>query len=441
MSTIYHAAPPRAIEAGQPSARLRRAYTVTTLVAPPLWTVGPFVLMLLAIAVCPLAIPHWWERNRNKLVVSALLGAPILILYLMRRPAAIVVMAEEYASFIVLLGGLYVISGGILLRGDLEATPTTNTAFLGVGALIASFIGTTGASMLLIRALLQTNRERRHVQHTVIFFIFLVSNIGGMLTPLGDPPLFLGYLQGVPFAWTFRLWPQWLFMTAVLLVTYFVWDTRVHARETPVALRRDRVQVEPLRVRGALNGLGLGLVVLAVAFLHAPWREVAIITVAALSLRLTPAAIRRANAFTSYPIVEVAVLFFGIFLTMIPALDVLRARGGELGVRGPAQFFWAAGALSSFLDNAPTYLTFLALAQGLGLANEVVGVSHAVLAAISVGAVAMGANTYIGNAPNFMVKAIAEEAKVPMPSFFGYMVYSGLVLVPMFAVTTVLFFR
>jgi Na+/H+ antiporter NhaD/arsenite permease-like protein len=271
--------------------------------------------------------------------------------------------------------------------------------------------------------------------------MFLVSNIGGMLTPLGDPPLFLGYLQGVPFAWTFRLWPQWLFMVVVLLAVYFLWDTRAYARETAAARRRDRTEIEPLRVRGGLNGLGLGLVVLAVAFLHAPWREVAIVTIAAVSFRLTPKPIRRANNFTSHPIVEVAVLFFGIFLTMIPALDVLRARGGELGVREPWQFFWATGVLSSFLDNAPTYLTFLALAQGLGLANEVVGVPHAILVAISVGAVAMGANTYIGNAPNFMVKAIAEEAKVPMPSFFGYMIYGGVILVPLFVVVTLLFFR
>jgi Na+/H+ antiporter NhaD/arsenite permease-like protein len=441
MSTIYHAAIPRAIEGRAPSGRLRRAYTVTTLAAPPLWTVAPFVLMLLAIAICPLAVPHWWEHNRNKLVVAAGLGAPILILYLVRRPAALLGTAEEYVSFIVLLGGLYVVSGGILLRGDLEATPRTNTAFLAVGAVIASFIGTTGASMLLIRALLQTNRERQQVRHTIIFFIFLVSNIGGMLTPLGDPPLFLGYLQGVPFTWTFGLWPQWLFMTAALLVTYFVWDTRAYASETAQALRRDRTQLEPLRVRGALNVLGLGLVVVAVAFLHAPWRELAIVAVTAVSMWRTPTGIRRANAFTSYPIVEVAVLFFGIFLTMIPALDLLRARGGELGVREPAQFFWASGVLSSFLDNAPTYLTFLALAQGLGLASEVVGVPHTILTAISVGAVAMGANTYIGNAPNFMVKAIADEAKVRMPSFFGYMVYSGAVLIPLFVVTTVMFFR
>ena len=441
MSTIYHVATPPAIEGTARSARLRRAYTVTTLVAPPVWTAGPFVVMLLAIAVGPLAAPHWWESNRNKLLVSAVLGAPVLILYWQRRPAAIIGTAEEYVSFIVLLGGLYVISGGILLRGDVEATPAINTAFLAAGALISSFIGTTGASMLLIRALLQTNRERRHVRHTVIFFIFLVSNIGGMLTPLGDPPLFLGYLQGVPFAWTFRLWPQWLFMSSVLLAAYFVWDTRQYARETPTALRRDRTEIEPLRVRGAANLLGVALVVAAVAFLHAPWREVAIVSAAALSLWRTPATIRRANAFTAYPMVEVAVLFLGIFLTMIPALDLLRARGAELGVREPAQFFWASGVLSSVLDNAPTYLTFLALAQGLALADEVVGVPHAILSAISVGAVAMGANTYIGNAPNFMVKAIADEAKVRMPSFFGYMVYSGAILVPLFLVTTVLFFR
>jgi Na+/H+ antiporter NhaD/arsenite permease-like protein len=349
-------------------------------------------------------------------------------------------MAEEYASFVILLGGLYVIAGGVLLRGDLRATPLTNTAFLGLGALLASFVGTTGASMLLIRPLLQTNRERTQVRHTVVFFIFLVSNIGGMLTPLGDPPLFLGYLQGVPFTWTFRLWAPWALQVAVLLVLYFVWDTRQYAREPAAALRRDRAEREPLRLRGTLNALWLALVVLAVAFLREPWREGAIVALAALSLWRTPRDVRRANGFTSYPIVEVAVLFFGIFLTMIPALDLLRARGGELGVREPWQFFWATGALSSFLDNAPTYLTFLALGQGLGLAPEVVGVPHAILAAISVGAVSMGANSYIGNAPNFMVKSIAEEQGVKMPSFFGYMMYSGGVLSPLFVVVTLLFF-
>jgi Na+/H+ antiporter NhaD/arsenite permease-like protein len=349
-------------------------------------------------------------------------------------------MGEEYVSFIVLLAGLYVISGGIRLTGDLEATPLTNTAFLAIGSGLASFIGTTGASMLLIRPLLQTNRERTRITHTVVFFIFLVSNVGGLLTPLGDPPLFLGYLQGVPFAWTFRLWRHWLLAVTALLLAHFVWDSIHHAREPLAALRRDRGERAPLRLVGLLNGLWLVGVVLAVAFLPAPWREVAIAALAGLSLWQTPRTIRRANGFTAYPIVEVATLFLGIFITMIPALELLRSRGGELGVREPWQFFWAAGTLSSFLDNAPTYLTFLALGRGLGLPNEVAGVSHDVLAALSVGSVFMGANTYIGNAPNFMVKSIAEEARVRMPSFFGYMAYSGGVLLPLFGLVTWLFF-
>jgi Na+/H+ antiporter NhaD/arsenite permease-like protein len=397
--------------------------------------------MLLAIAVFPLWLPHWWESNRNKLVVSALLGLPILALYAVRRPAALLSMAEEYVSFIVLLAGLFVISGGVQLRGDLAATPPTNTAFLALGSVLASFVGTTGASMLLIRPLLQTNRERTHVRHTVVFFVFLVSNIGGMLTPLGDPPLFLGYLQGVPFTWTFRLWAPWGLQVAALLAIYFVWDSWQYTREPIAALRRDRTQIEPLRLRGTLNIVWLGLVVLSVALLHAPWREVAIVALAAVSLWRTPRGVRGANGFTAYPMVEVAVLFAGIFLTMIPALELLRLRGRELGVREPWHFFWASGILSSFLDNAPTYLAFLALGQGLGLAREVVDVPHAILAAISVGSVSMGANSYIGNAPNFMVKSIAEEQGVKMPSFFGYMVYSGAILLPLFAVVTVVFFR
>src|SRR5262245_15923935 len=396
--------------------------------------------MLLAIAVFPLCVPHWWEPNRNKLAVSAVLGLPVLALYAVRRPGALLMAAEEYVSFILLLAGLFVISGGIALRGDLEATPLTNTAFLGLGSALASLIGTTGASMLLIRPLLQTNRERSHVRHTIVFFIFLVSNIGGMLTPLGDPPLFLGYLQGVPFTWTFRLVPHWALQLAALLAVYFVWDTRQYRREPIAGLRRDRVQIEPLRLRGALNLVWLGLVVLAVAFMRAPWREVAIVALSALSLWRTPRAQRRDNGVTAHPMVEVAVLFAGIFLTMIPALELLRIRGGELGVREPWQFFWATGLLSSFLDNAPTYLTFLALGQGLGLAAEIVEVPHAVLAAISVGAVSMGANSYIGNALNFMVKSIAEEQGVKMPSFFGYMIYSGAILLPLFAVLTLVLF-
>jgi Na+/H+ antiporter NhaD/arsenite permease-like protein len=406
----------------------------------PLYSVLPFVAMLLAIAVCPLWLPHWWESNRNKLVVSGVLGAPMLVLYLVREPGALVRMAGDYVSFIILLAGLYVIAGGVLLTGDLEASPSVNTTFLAGGGVLASLIGTTGASMLLIRVLLQTNRERTRVTHTVIFFIFIVSNIGGMLTPLGDPPLFLGYLQGVPFTWTLRLWLPWLTMVGTLLIVYLIWDSLQYRREPRVARRLDRVRIEPLRIRGSVNAIWLGGVVAAVAFLHAPAREVAIVALAAISWWRTPREIRRANQFTAYPMVEVAVLFLGIFLTMIPALELLHVRGGELGVRRPWQFFWTAGTLSSFLDNAPTYLTFLALAQSLHLPAEVVGVPHVILAAISVGAVAMGANSYIGNAPNFMVKAIAEAASVRMPSFFGYMAYSAAVLIPLFIVVTFLFF-
>jgi Na+/H+ antiporter NhaD/arsenite permease-like protein len=397
--------------------------------------------MLLAIAILPLRVPHWWESNGNKLIVAAVLGAPVLVMYLVRAPAALVHVAQDYGSFIILLAGLYVIAGGILLRGDLEATPLVNTTFLGLGALLASFIGTTGASMLLVRPLLMTNRERTRVTHTVIFFIFVVSNVGGLLTPLGDPPLFLGYLQGVPFTWTFGLWLPWLVMVGVLLGIYFVWDTRAYVHEPLTALRRDRARQTPLEVLGLGNGVPLAGVVAAVAFLGAPWREGAILALAGLSFWRTSPAIRRANGFTTYPIVEVAVLFFGVFLTMVPALELLRLRGGELGVREPWQFFWATGLLSSFLDNAPTYLTFLALAQGLRLPAEVAGVPQSILAAISVGAVAMGANSYIGNAPNFMVKAIAEEAGVKMPSFGGYLLYSAAILLPLFAGVTLLFFR
>jgi Na+/H+ antiporter NhaD/arsenite permease-like protein len=407
----------------------------------PVYAVAPFAAMLLAIAVCPLWIPQWWEPNRNKLVVASVLGLPVVGAYALRQPHVLLETAEEYVSFMLLLTALYVIAGGIRLSGDLEATPLVNTTFLATGSVLASFLGTTGASMLLIRPVLQTNRQRTRITHTVIFFIFLVSNIGGLLTPLGDPPLFLGYLEGVPFAWTFRLWPHWLFAVAVLLLAYFVWDSVAYGWEPARVLVRDEAERRPLRIEGALNFVWLAGVVLGVALLHAPWREALILGLTGLSLWQTPRALRRANGFTPHPMVEVAVLFLGIFFTMIPALELLRTRGGELAVREPWQFFWATGMLSSFLDNAPTYLTFLALGQGLPLADEVVGVPHAILAAISVGAVFMGANSYIGNAPNFMVKAIAEEAKIRMPSFFGYMLYSGVILLPLFAAVTCLFFR
>jgi Na+/H+ antiporter NhaD/arsenite permease-like protein len=399
----------------------------------------PFVAMLLAIALAPLVAPHWWDPNRNKLLVAILLGLPIALLYLWRDPAALVHVGEEYFAFIILLGGLYVVSGGIRLHGDLVASPLTNVVFLGTGAALASLAGTTGASMLLIRPLLQTNRERTHVQHTVIFFIFLVSNIGGLLTPLGDPPLFLGYLQGVPFTWTLRLWPPWLFMVVALLLLYFVWDRRQFATEPALARWLDRAYVEPLRIEGWFGVLALAAIVLSVVALPPPWREVAIVGVSGLSWWLTPRAVRVANGFTFHPILEVAAVFAGIFVTLVPALALLRAHGGTLGIHEPWHFFWSTGILSSFLDNAPTYLVFLAVAQGLGLPGEVVGVPHRILAAISLGAVCLGANTYIGNAPNFMVRSIAEKAGIPMPSFFGYLMWSGGILIPLFVLVTVLF--
>ncbi len=401
----------------------------------------PFALLLLGLALLPLFAARFWESNLRKLGVCALLGLPVLWLYASRHPDALVHAFNDYVSFIVLLGTLFVISGGVFLEGNLAATPRVNAAFLGVGALLASFIGTTGASMLLVRPVLQTNRERRHVTHTVVFFIFLVSNIGGCLTPLGDPPLFLGYLAGVPFAWTFRLALPWLVTVALVLAIYFAWDVRAYAREAPEHRREDRLAVRSLRMVGKENLALLAGVVLAAAFLKAPWRELAMVALGVASLARTPRDLRAANRFSFHPILEVAAVFAGIFVTMLPALDLLRARGSELGVREPWEFFWATGALSSFLDNAPTYLAFLALAQGQGQAPEIVGVPHAILTAISLGAVFMGANTYIGNGPNFMVRSIAEARGVRMPSFGGYMLYSGAILLPVFVLVTFVFFR
>jgi Na+/H+ antiporter NhaD/arsenite permease-like protein len=406
----------------------------------PAW-VTPFAAMLIAIALLPLLAPALWESNGRKLAVGAALGLPVLVLYARHHPAALLHTTEDYVSFMALLGSLFVISGGVLVTGDIEARPAVNTAFLAVGAVLASLIGTTGASVLLIRPLLATNQERRHVAHTVVFFIFVVANIGGCLTPLGDPPLFLGYLLGVPFAWTLRLAPHWLLANGIVLTVYYVWDRRAYAREDAAAIALDRTAVRPIQVRGKGNVVFLLAVVASVAWLHAPYRELAMLAVSLLSLATTSRAVREANRFTFHAIAEVAALFAGIFLTMLPALDILHAHGRALGLRQPWQFFWGTGLLSSFLDNAPTYLTFLAIAQSLGLPAQVAGVTHEVLAAISTGAVFMGANTYIGNGPNFMVRAIAEERGIEMPSFGGYMLYSGAVLLPVFGIVTLVFFR
>lgn len=425
------------------------------------WVI-PFAIMLLCIAVLPLVAEHQWHSNRNKFLVSVVLGTPVLVLFAINNPHALLHTGEEYVSFILLLGSLFVVSGGILLTGDLRATPLNNTVILAIGALLASFMGTTGAAMVLIRPLLKTNEQRQYKTHTVIFFIFLVCNIGGCLTPLGDPPLFLGYLKGVPFGWTFSLWMQWASVCLALLVIYFIYDSVLYGKEPGERMIRDRMDEKPLRVHGLpLNGPLLVGIICAVAFLNhgkkGPGflfdRELVMFVLAAISMKFTPRPIREGNHFNFYPINEVAVLFFGIFLTMIPAIELLRLRGGELGVESPMQFFWYTGILSSFLDNAPTYVTFLSLgdavtADMIAAGKEVVtvplfsplrSISEEILVGISLGAVFMGANSYIGNAPNFMVKAIAESRKVDMPSFGGYMLYSAVILVPVFLVMSYFF--
>jgi Na+/H+ antiporter NhaD/arsenite permease-like protein len=417
----------------------------------PMAAAGPFVLFLAAIAVLPLAAGHWWHENRNKLIVSAAIGLPIAVFLLFQPHGAghLTHAVEEYVSFIVLLGALYIVAGGIVVTGDLEARPLTNTSFLALGALLASVIGTTGASMVLIRPVLRTNSERRNVAHIPIFFIFVVSNCGGLLTPLGDPPLFLGFLKGVDFFWTLSLWPQWLFVNCVLLAIFFVWDRRAYAREKRGDILRDIREVQQLKVRGLrLNGpllLGIVLAVLAKKFVPVfPVSELAMVLLATISLRKTPRNNRVQNKFAWGPIVEVAVLFAGIFVAMVPALALLHKHGAALGVTQPWQFFWITGGLSSFLDNAPTYVTMGELAVVVGGLNEfreLPTAMPAVLSAISCGAVFMGAMTYIGNGPNFMVKAIAEESGYKMPSFFGYFAISAIVLLPAFAGVMAIWYR
>ncbi len=426
-------------------------------IEPTIWSVIPFVLMLLAIAIVPLFAEHWWHSNKNKLIVSMVLGLPIAI-YLIsigRFHDLEHQIILDYIPFVSLLAALFYISGGIVVRGDIKATPLNNSIFLFIGSVLASFIGTTGASMLLIRPLLKSNSERKYVVHTVIFFIFLVSNIGGLLTPLGDPPLFLGYLRGVPFTWTFRLFFEWMFTVGVLLVIYFIWDTYAYKKETIKDILKDETQVEPIRISGAINFLWLLGVVIVVAFVnenYEPFKTLIeqsefykliqvplFLLLIVLSKVTTPEDYRKENDFNLYPIVEVAALFIGIFITMIPALILLKLHGHELGLDSPIKFFYASGAFSSFLDNAPTYLVFFTIAQGTMSVQEFILSKPLELAAISLGSVFMGAMTYIGNAPNFMVRSIAEQFGIKMPSFGGYMIYSILILQPVFLVMALIF--
>lgn len=427
------------------------------------YSVLPFAAMLIAIAVLPLirSTQHWWERSRNQLLVALVLGVPVAVWMLaLFGPMTVAEALVEYSQFIILLGALFTISGGIHLAGDLPAKPLVNGAFLGIGALLASFIGTTGAAMLLIRPLLKTNSERTYQAHTVIFFIFTVANSGGLLTPLGDPPLFLGFLRGVPFTWTFNLFPQWLFVNALLLATYIALDKVMYQREDPGDVAWDREHTVPLKVLGKINFVYLGVVVLSVAFLpsvdmHAieqgtanwtqwvPWRELMMVAALTRSLARGDKRVRyHLNEFAWAPILEVAALFVGIFLTMIPALKVLAQVAPKLPLND-VTFFVFTGGLSSMLDNAPTYATFFEMAQALqtdsAATGLVAGVAPSHLAAISLGAVFCGALTYIGNGPNFMVKAVAEGDGVRMPSFGGYFLWSLTWLAPILVAMAFLF--
>jgi len=427
---------------------------------PGSWALGaaPFAFLLLAIAVLPLipAIAGWWHSNVSRLAVAATCGVATLawITATMGAHHAATLtrhaVLDEYIPFMALLFSLYVISGGIAIRGNLPAHPGTNAAILAIGTVLASAIGTTGASMVLIRFLLSVNKERHKVAHTVIFFIFLVSNCGGLLLPIGDPPLFLGYLKGVPFLWTTSLWREWLLVNGILLALYFLWDRHEWKAERRKDISRDEHAQRRISIDGRLNILWLLLVVLVVATVDpsrplpgTEWkpfpylRELLMLGLCALSMSFTKDAVRKANEFDFGAIAEVAALFIGIFVTMQVPLLVLKEKGAALGLTTPMEYFWATGSLSAILDNAPTYLVFLQTAvatpiQGAPLipVGDLGQVSEPLLTAVSLGAVLMGAMTYIGNGPNFMVKAIAEQRGVRMPSFFGYLGWSCLVLLP-----------
>ena len=430
------------------------------------WSMIPFGLMLLTIAVAPLVVNEWWESNRHKLTIVLFLGVPTAVCLLM---GGMIHELEhqlfgDYMPFIVLLLALYVITGGIHLSGDIKAKPWVNTLFLAVGWLFASIMGTTGAAMLLIRPLLMTNQQRQHKVHTVLFFIALVANCGGLLTPLGDPPLFMLFLRGASFIWFESMLLEWLFTGVLLLLIYFVLDTLHYKKEHWTALSADCREHVPLKLMGKRNLLYLLGVVLTVAFVNggyipemamedAPFmlkylREIVLLSLTVMSLFTTKHEVRYdMNKFSWGPIVEVTVLFLGIFVTMTPALAYLNDHASSLGLNGVGQFYYMTGALSSFLDNTPTAVAFHSVAAGLSPEqmamfgdSMVAGVPEILLKAICMGSVFFGAMTYIGNGPNFMVKAIAEESGVKMPSFFGYMLkFSLIVLLPIYVLVQVIF--
>ena len=459
----FAAAPALAADPNAPTADARQMGLV--------WIV-PFIGILLSIAIMPLLMPRLWHHHFGK--VAAAWAAVFIVPYAILHgvPAAayevLHLMLLDYIPFIVLLLVLFTVTGGIHIKGNLHGSPSMNTALLGLGTVLAGWMGTTGASMLLIRPVMRANDDRRHKVHVFVFFIFLVSNVGGALTPLGDPPLFLGFLKGVSFFWTTtNLFAEMLLCAIVLLAVFYGIDTYWYRKEGH--LKRDPTPDSTIRLEGGLNIILLAAVV-GVVLASGTWnpgvkftvyhvtlelqhvaRDLALLGIMALSLKLTPRRVRSDNAFSWGPMLEVAKLFAGIFVTIVPAIAILRA--GKDGAMAPlvalvttpdgrpidAWYFWLTGILSSFLDNAPTYLVFFNLAGGD--ANLLMGTLASTLAAISCGAVFMGANTYIGNAPNFMVKAVVEDGGVRMPSFFGYMAWSCAILVPLFVAMTFIFFR
>ncbi len=418
----------------------------------PIWIL-PFGLLLGSIAVLPLVHKHFWERFYP--VIALGLGALVAAYYLLglKNSHSLAHTAQEYFSFIALIGSLFVVAGGIHINVKGEATPVVNCVFLFIGAVLANFLGTTGASMVLIRPWIRMNKYRITAFH-VVFFIFLVSNIGGALTPIGDPPLFLGYLRGVPFFWVMEnVIFEWFLTTVLVLVIFFVLDYRNFLR-APKAVRAQETAHEEWRFDGTHNVLFL-LMILGSVFINDPLflREAIMIAAAVLSYKTTPKQVHEMNDFNFAPIREVAILFAGIFATMIPALEWLEHHAQDLGIKTVEQFYWGTGILSGVLDNAPTYLNFLTAAVGLfvepgahaSFNDQVRGllINHSLyVKAISVAAVFFGAMTYIGNGPNFLVKSIADQQKVHTPSFFGYILrYSLPVLLPIYTLIWFLFFR
>lgn len=409
----------------------------------------PFAVMLLAIALMPFLNPHWWEKHFPKVAVGLGAITTAYYLFVLHNPERMLHVAHEYVSFIALIGSLFVVAGGVHIDVKGEAKPWVNCLFLLFGAVLSNFIGTTGASMLLIRPWIRMNKYRITAFH-IVFFIFIVSNVGGSLTPIGDPPLFLGYLKGVPFWWVLKsCWEAWLIVVGGLLLVFYVMD-RANFRRAPQQVSAQETREEVWSIQGRRNLAFLG-VILAAVFVKSPpgLSEALMIGAAVASYWFTPKQVHEANKFNFHPIREVAWLFVGIFATMVPALDYLEGHAASFGLNSEMRFFWFTGVLSGVLDNAPTYLTFLAAAMGLHhlslndpeQVRQLVATHDHELIAISLGAVFFGAMTYIGNGPNFMVKAIAEQSKVKTPSFFAYLFrYALPILVPLMGVVSILFF-